>query len=211
MNLAYIPTRTNIVTTTATTFAPPPATTTPGPSPFSKLLDSFLPEILIPAALALVATLLLLLIARWWLRRRRSRVPRRGVELAAVSAASDVIPPLAEPPPPGTAYLVATTPDGTPLHFPLTHAAVSIGRAAGQGPSIVLDPSVLPSAQTVSEQHARIELDGREHILVDLGSTNGVLVNGHRAGDVVLSDGTHVLLGSLGVVYRANGLGGGAA
>lgn len=173
--------------------------------------DGYPSAITLAASLALVTTLVLGLIARRRLRRRHSRVHGRSIANEVASTAPAVIAPLADPPPPGTAYVVATTPDGTPLHFPLTHPVIHVGRAAGSGPTIVLDPSVLPSAQSVSEQHVRVELDGREHILVDLGSTNGVLVNGHRASDVVLYDGTHILLGSLGMVYRANGLGGGVA
>lgn len=172
-----------------------------------NLVESEPWQVFIIAMLVLLVTFSIIGAARWWIGRR-SRTAGTRTELAG---SGSVAASLTEPPQHGTAYLVANTHDGTPMHFALTYSAVTVGRIAGQGPSIVLDPARLPSAQTVSEQHARIELDGREHILVDLDSTNGVLVSGHRAGQVVLSDGAHILLGTLALVYHANGLTGGAA
>ncbi len=57
----------------------------------------------------------------------------------------------------------------------------------------------------VSRRHAELRLrDGRAQI-VDLGSTNCVVVDGRRVDHAWLSDGTRIALGSVAVVYRSGG------
>lgn len=58
---------------------------------------------------------------------------------------------------------------------------VSIGRASGN--DIQLDDAA------VSKQHAVIEVVGRDHILVDMGSSNGTFVNGGRISRHMLRHG----------------------
>ncbi len=67
---------------------------------------------------------------------------------------------------------------------------VQIGREVGPGGLQLADPSV-------SRVHARIELDRAidEHVLSDLGSRNGVFVNGARARSQLLRAGDVVRLG----------------
>lgn len=74
--------------------------------------------------------------------------------------------------------------------FPLEGPMVTIGRRADQ--RIVLsDPSV-------SRAHARIEV-GDEIAIVDLGSTNGTAINGHRlrSGRAGLRAGDRIRLGTV--------------
>jgi len=73
--------------------------------------------------------------------------------------------------------------------------AVAIGR--GRENDIVLaDPRV-------SRRHARIECDRRSAILVDLGSTNGTIVDGKRAsGRVRLHDGSVITLGNTSLRFE---------
>lgn len=47
----------------------------------------------------------------------------------------------------------------------------------------------------VSRQHAIIKQKGAEFIIIDLNSSNGVFVNGHRAKEHVLSDGDEIEIG----------------
>lgn len=73
--------------------------------------------------------------------------------------------------------------------FPLEGPVVTIGRRADQ--RIVLsDPSV-------SRAHARIEVGASEIAVVDLGSTNGTVINGHRlrSGRAGLRAGDRIRLG----------------
>lgn len=76
---------------------------------------------------------------------------------------------------------------------PLTSSVV-IGRAADAG--LRLDS---PEA---SRRHARVDRIGNADIITDLGSTNGVLVNGRRVHNASLADGDTVQLGATTIVYR---------
>jgi hypothetical protein len=87
-------------------------------------------------------------------------------------------------------------PQGTAgREFALDRALMTIGRRGGQ--DIVLnDPSV-------SRAHARIEIALHEVAIVDLGSTNGTLVNGRPAGPgrVLLRVGDRIQIGSILLEY----------
>lgn len=81
--------------------------------------------------------------------------------------------------------------------FALDRPLMTIGRRGGQ--DIVLnDPSV-------SRTHARIETAPDEVAIVDLGSTNGTLVNGlpARRARVLLRAGDRILIGSVLLEYLA--------
>ena len=69
--------------------------------------------------------------------------------------------------------------DGT--RFPLGDGVVTIGRAD--------DCELVIDDPRVSRRHAEIRPSGPDYLLVDLGSTNGTLVNGHRVT-------SHLLVGS---------------
>ncbi len=56
----------------------------------------------------------------------------------------------------------------------------------------------------ISRQHCVLQLRGSRALLTDLGSTNGTYVEGKRlAAPVALSDGAHVGLGNVTLVYRS--------
>jgi len=83
-----------------------------------------------------------------------------------------------------TPRFVASLPNGLTREYLLTEASATIGRLAGC--DIVLDDD------TVSRTHARVERSADGVALIDLGSSNGVRVNGERTtyrllvpGDVV--------------------------
>src|SRR5690606_21082214 len=79
----------------------------------------------------------------------------------------------------------------------LGETAVDVGR--GSACQLILD------ADSVSRRHARIEWNGREHRLVDLGSTNGTFVNGSRVKDAILRDGDRIGIGKALLKYLAGG------
>ena len=67
-----------------------------------------------------------------------------------------------------------------------------------------LDCAVRIDSPTLSRRHARIVLNGGEATLEDLDSKNGTHVNTHRVTHpVVLKDGDHIQVGSVGMTYRA--------
>ena len=97
------------------------------------------------------------------------------------------------------ATLNLTGPDGRPRRIPLTRPTFQIGRSRTVGNDLVLDAD-----EQISKAHARLERerDG-SWTLYDLGSTNGVRVNGgHVGGNRVLQGGDTVTLGSTALAFE---------
>jgi len=91
---------------------------------------------------------------------------------------------------------------------PLDRTAFSIGRKP--------DNDIVLSLDYVSGHHGRLEQRGMFWHYVDLGSTNGTLVNGRRVQSAVLRDGDILRVGdtqgnSVGLTFRAVGALGAAA
>jgi pSer/pThr/pTyr-binding forkhead associated (FHA) protein len=80
--------------------------------------------------------------------------------------------------------------------FPLRDAAV-IGRLP--------DCDVTLDDPSVSRRHARLLRDGGRWLIEDLGSTNGVLVNGESVGRTELHDGDRLELGSVRLAFSWDG------
>jgi pSer/pThr/pTyr-binding forkhead associated (FHA) protein len=59
--------------------------------------------------------------------------------------------------------------------------------------------------ETVSGRHAEIKMTSRGFVIRDLGSTNGVLLAGHRIDKAPLSDGMRLQLGDSTLVVRSLG------
>lgn len=90
--------------------------------------------------------------------------------------------------------LVVKTPDKT-WELPLTQEALTIGRQAGN--DLVLD------FDRVSRNHARLERRGNRFMLRDLGSTNGVWVNGARMESHTLQNGDGFQVGRVQFLFKA--------
>lgn len=90
--------------------------------------------------------------------------------------------------------LFLTHSDGSEIEIPLGLETMRIGRAAEN--EIVLDDS------SVSTFHAEIHHDGESHVLKDLGSTNGVRLNGERVQEAKIGDGDLLRFGNLRARYQ---------
>ena len=78
--------------------------------------------------------------------------------------------------------------------IPLVEEVTTIGSVAGN--SIVLaDPAV-------SRKHLGIKRSGKQFEFADLGSTNGVYINGHRMPKKTLSTGDIVRVGNTEIVFK---------
>lgn len=83
--------------------------------------------------------------------------------------------------------IIVQLPDGGVREFLPAQTVITLGRAATN--DIVLTDS------KASRTHARLEFAGGVWTLVDLNSTNGVVVNGQRVEQVRLMEGDQALLG----------------
>ena len=57
----------------------------------------------------------------------------------------------------------------------------------------------------ISRRHARLDFDGNQVVLTDLGSTNGTMVNGQRVSAVTLNPGDMIQLGTTTLTFRVDG------
>jgi hypothetical protein len=57
----------------------------------------------------------------------------------------------------------------------------------------------------ISRRHARIDYDGTQVVLTDLGSTNGSMVNGQRVSAVALNPGDMIQIGTTTLTFRVDG------
>jgi pSer/pThr/pTyr-binding forkhead associated (FHA) protein len=79
------------------------------------------------------------------------------------------------------ARLVWVRGDGSEVEFVLEQPVMVVGR--DEGADIIVDEPL------VSRHHARIELRGDRHVVLDLGSTNLTRVNGDVVSERTLADG----------------------
>lgn len=100
------------------------------------------------------------------------------------------------------ASLAVTAPDGRKSHLSLTKPSVKIGRSRNAGNDLVLDSDGL-----ASKAHARLERESDGAWTVyDLGSTNGVKVNGQRIdGNRTLADEDALTIGGTTLVFQVGG------
>jgi Protein of unknown function (DUF3662)/FHA domain len=72
-------------------------------------------------------------------------------------------------------------------------------------PSVVIGRSreadIRVSDVNVSRRHAELRQDGTAYLIVDLGSTNGVEVNGKRTDRAKVGDGDRITIGSTEIVF----------
>jgi pSer/pThr/pTyr-binding forkhead associated (FHA) protein len=78
--------------------------------------------------------------------------------------------------------------------MPIGSDVLVIGRAS--------DADVRLSDTGVSRRHAELRREGDDHVLVDLGSTNGTLVNGRPIERVRLSSGDRIEVGATVLLFE---------
>ncbi len=100
-------------------------------------------------------------------------------------------------PPPGGAPRTARMVSNDGRSYPLSIGSTVIGR--GDQANLRL-PDV-----GISRRHARLDFDGAQVVLTDLGSTNGTMVNGQRVSACALNVGDIIQFGTTTLTYRADG------
>jgi hypothetical protein len=98
------------------------------------------------------------------------------------------------------ARLVVLDSSGAPREqISITRAPVTIGRLTNN--------DVVLSDPNVSRHHAELRRDGGRWVLVDLGSTNGTLVNGKLAREHELAHGDRLSFGTSELLFEGYGSG----
>jgi pSer/pThr/pTyr-binding forkhead associated (FHA) protein len=113
--------------------------------------------------------------------------------------------PAAEPAQPrepvAVALLERLGEDDGPRIYALHRPLMGIGRGADNDLRIAPD---VPGALTVSRRHAQIRREDMDYIVEDVGSTNGIRVNGLATHRNLLRDGDHVSFGSVEFVFQTS-------
>ena len=94
----------------------------------------------------------------------------------------------------GRALLATVDGPGAGRQFSLDADRSVIGRLKGSDVEVD-DPGA-------SRRHAEIRRQGDDFVLVDLGSTNGTLVNGSRVGERALDEGDRITIGRTVLEFR---------
>ncbi len=110
----------------------------------------------------------------------------RSQALAGVVPMAPTAPPVSQP----AAYLEING-----VRHPLTKPVMTIGRG--------LDVDLRIEDPGVSRRHAEIRTGGGTAIITDLGSTNGVIVDGQPVDQARLRDGSMIVLGNTTLIFRA--------
>lgn len=101
--------------------------------------------------------------------------------------------------PKAAAFLERTSADGEPHIFALHKPLVAVGR--GEDNDIFISPDV-PGARSVSRRHAQIRREDLDFIVEDLGSQNGIMVNGLVTRRNLLRHGYRVSFGGVEFIFR---------
>lgn len=96
-----------------------------------------------------------------------------------------------------SAWLTETTGEGRGRMHVLGEQPLTIGRAA--------ESDIVVMSAEASRRHARILWDGKRHVLEDLGTRNGTVVNGRRVTEPTpLSEGDEIGVPGLVLLYRSS-------
>jgi hypothetical protein len=154
-------------------------------------------ETVLPIAVGgLVLLLLIAVVLFWRLSRKSHGAPPEQPAIPGEEPAQMVIPP---PPPPVTVSLEFITDSGEVVRFILDKPLLTIGRAADN--DLVLAPPILKT-DTVSQHHARIRRDQDDYLVRDLGSRNGLAVNGRQTLENLLQDGDRLQFGEVEATFH---------
>ena len=101
--------------------------------------------------------------------------------------------PSSKPPPAVLVVIHAQDPAEQGRRYPLGDEDVTMGRDRAN--------TVVVPSESASRRHARIFVSGGAHVLVDLESTNGTLLNGKAVAEQTLRDGDVIRVGSTVLRY----------
>ncbi len=148
--------------------------------------------------LLIVAGLALLLIVVILVRnalKRSSAQPTAPVE--SPEAVKSI--PITAPAVPAVITLEFPTQTGPSVVYTLNKSMLTLGRALDND---VVVPESVANYDTVSLHHAQLRRDKDDYVLRDLGSRNGVTVNGRHTLQNLLQDGDRIGFGAAEAVFH---------
>jgi hypothetical protein len=154
--------------------------------------DSILPLVVVGLLL-----LLLIVLVLFWRMSRKPRAQPAPVEKPGSVPAPIVVPP--PPPSPAIVSLEFVAESEQRISFTLDKPAMTIGRAPDN--DIVVTAPVINVA-TISQHHARLRRDQDGYVLRDLGSKNGLAVNGRQTIENLLQDGDRLRFGEAEAIFH---------
>ncbi len=95
----------------------------------------------------------------------------------------------------GNAYSQANTIRDHLARWEETSCSHVLGNSADRSGSENNDIAVPPEFKSISRRHIEIRREGKSYRLIDLGSSNGVYVNGQKVENIVLQDGDEIRIG----------------
>lgn len=144
----------------------------------------------------LVVLLVVALVLFWRISRKPQAAPPLAAEKSATSAAPIVVPP---PPAAAAMSLEFVAESDQRLSVTLDKPTLTIGRASDN--DIVITTPIL-NADTVSQHHARLRRDQEGYVVRDLGSKNGLAVNGRYTIENLLQDGDRLQFGEAEAIFH---------
>jgi pSer/pThr/pTyr-binding forkhead associated (FHA) protein len=148
----------------------------------------------------LVLLLIIALVIFWWISRKPPAAPDRS------ETPDETAQPIAAPPKPAVLSLEFVAESGQNVSVTLDKPTLTIGRASDN--DIVL-AAPIRHADSASLHHARLRRDHDEFIVRDLGSRNGLAVNGRQTIENLLHDGDQLRFGEVEAIFHQTA--GGAA
>ena len=134
-------------------------------------------------------------------QRQVHSIPAPPAAVASTPPPPTGTPAVPPAPPQSNGDLTPFSGEGVLLHagerITLTAAGVTVGRAP--------DNTIVLSSDRVSRHHARFDLAARGYYVTDLGSSNGIVVNGERIRSASrwLANGDTVMIGGEPIRYLA--------
>lgn len=154
-------------------------------------------EVALPLVVGgLVLLLLVALVLFWRMSRKPQAAPPPPVGQPSTSPTPIVVPP---PPPPVVISLEFVTESEQHISFTLDKPALTIGRAPDN--DIVVAAPVV-NVDTISQHHARLRRDQEGYVVRDLGSRNGLAVNGQHTIENLLQDGDRLQFGEAEAIFH---------
>lgn len=154
-------------------------------------------EVALPLVVGgLVLLLFVALVLFWRISRKPQAASPPPAQKPGTPPTPIVVPP---PPPPVTISLEFVAESEQRISFSLDKPTLTIGRAIDN--DIVVTTPVL-NADTVSQHHARLRRDQDGYVLRDLGSKNGLAVNGRHTIENFLQDGDRLQFGETEAIFH---------